>query len=1579
MDLKSLEPKLKDIVLQPHANSKLLDQLALPVNVERKDGSTLTACHWALQACIVVLQELDQQLEPLINSRLKDKLKWPLEYSSTHHKLDVIKPQNSSLELMLSMYQARRLENQLKKPQTKREETLSWYKTSDPEQNHWLSKEKREPNTGAWVIADEQFRDWKKAKGELLWLHGIPGAGKTVLCSTIIDHMQECCAKPVQDSVLPNRAVYFYFDFSDSVKQTLTSLLKSAISQLLSANPTASEAAEALYRAKKNDIEEPSIEELLDVLLSEVACTETTFFLIDALDECPREEGAKFFDQLLNPILAAKINVLITSRKDSDIERGLGCIASYIICIQDSVVDAQTFRWAVCQLETIKQCLSPAMIRGKLKEMPEDLDGTYDRILYDIPCPHRQFVQSALHWLAFSARPLLLEELAEAVVIRPESSHFDAETYRLLHARTIVDLCAVLVTSTCLNPRKDRLKWLDEKGEIETRGRQNFSNRGEVTVRNAVSCTYLSSTGATSLHRWNTKSTTSWSMLRGIGSSTGSQQVGKTAIWLSADSMSDSFKEIPGMPIPIGSTFGTPTISWMIVAGPLYWAAALGDMSLVRYLVEQGADITAREGYFESAFGTAVFGGYMEVVEFLLRMGLGPNIQGTRFGSPLQIAVVGGSWPVVQRLIEGGSRCQPLLIGCGAELNVDSQTQGSALVRAAAAGDIKMTTMLIGAGADVNDARNSGKPTALYAAVESGSLPLVHLLIRRGADVNKGGESTEYRFRIVAAAHKGESQMVRALLMAGADPNIMGRRDSSALSEAIGSRDMATFRTLLDAGADVNAGSDFSENCFQGAIQCQQMDMAKMLIQRGAQLGDQVLASAVAAYKREPWVLEALLQKDVDVILFVKHSGSTTTTALHVAVHEYGNEATAQLLLERGAYVHAISQSDYTTPLCLAIRDGMTRIAQNLIGYGADIHRTINFSPFEMAICHACDDGGTLELANMLIELGVDINRDTEVAPFWPLHTKNTTVLRYLADKGINLNRVMLPENRASGGFGYSFTKSTPIQYAAKKGDVEMVQLLLDLGAQVDGVPGSQGSTLHYGILYKKRDIVGFLLNNGANIDDSTEGCSVICKAVASNLEEFVSTLLQSGGNVNANEDGQSPLAVAFSTRKPDLVDLLRRHGAHFLDTDVEVGVNTVDKRSLDDLKTLLDLGYNPNTHNQWQSAVQCAASKNDTAVIQLLVEYGAVLGDSQFKRALGSVCKRGHVEMATFLLDNGAGPNISHALLDSVEVPNNLDMVEVLLQRKADVLVDEGKCFQKAAAGGCRKILTRADVDHRGTPYGGPLQAALSFVHYKNDNQPLVIKLLIERGADVNPPVMERPVSRVQSRKVLGIKTGRDMSTTYSSPLSLAITGKSWTDGGLHPLVDDFLALGADVNGVGGEYHAPLQAAAYFHPAMLGPLLDAGADLNDTGGKFGTALHAAACKHNVESVKLLLARGADVHISAGKYGSVLQAAAKANRFNCRDGAQTIEVMELLFEAGADVQSTDGKYGSAVQMAAVSGNIAALKWLASKGADIRVKGGRRGNAYRAALKNLRNNKAVEWGVVSWIEQHCGREGWDEVV
>ena len=89
------------------------------------------------------------------------------------------------------------------------------------------------------------------------------------------------------------------------------------------------------------------------------------------------------------------------------------------------------FRWAVCQLELIKNCMQAGSVRKTLENLPQTLEGTYDRILHTIPEDRWEIVRAALLLLASSLRPLTLQELAEGMAVDAEGQRFDPKEHRL--------------------------------------------------------------------------------------------------------------------------------------------------------------------------------------------------------------------------------------------------------------------------------------------------------------------------------------------------------------------------------------------------------------------------------------------------------------------------------------------------------------------------------------------------------------------------------------------------------------------------------------------------------------------------------------------------------------------------------------------------------------------------------------------------------------------------------------------------------------------------------------------------------------------------------------------------------------------------------------------------------------------------------------------------------------------------------------------------------------------------------------------------------------------------------------------
>ena len=67
-----------------------------------------------------------------------------------------------------------------------------------------------------------------------------------------------------------------------------------------------------------------------------------------------------------------------------------------------------------CQLEVLRHCL-PSSVKLFLEEVPESLDGTYERILREITKPNRGHAHRLMQCLVAAVRPLRVKELAEVL------------------------------------------------------------------------------------------------------------------------------------------------------------------------------------------------------------------------------------------------------------------------------------------------------------------------------------------------------------------------------------------------------------------------------------------------------------------------------------------------------------------------------------------------------------------------------------------------------------------------------------------------------------------------------------------------------------------------------------------------------------------------------------------------------------------------------------------------------------------------------------------------------------------------------------------------------------------------------------------------------------------------------------------------------------------------------------------------------------------------------------------------------------------------------------------------------------
>ncbi|KAK9783908.1 putative NACHT domain-containing protein [Seiridium cardinale] len=351
---------------------------------------------------------------------------------------------------------------------------LEWLGAPDHSVAHNFACAKCHPGTGSWFIQSEVFESWSSQKGSRLWVNGKSGSGKTILCSTIIESIKKLVFR--NQNQRSGHLVYFYFSFDISENYTLISVLKSLISQLCKPGERVPE-LRRLYTLLFP--EAPSQRELGSLLvsilrrlggrpnepLSHSTQAEETYFVFDGIDEIPhgsdREAIFKLLQDIAKSTTADHIHMILTSRNESEIARSLPRsqgwlrydmfhsriqkdIAAYTsdqiashhslkalpmdikMKIKETLVEGSNgmFRWAALQMDYLKRLriARPIDVLRVLNSLPHDLSGTYDRILQRIDLLYAEEALRALQWIVFAARPLFLEEVAEACIVDPSSS-----------------------------------------------------------------------------------------------------------------------------------------------------------------------------------------------------------------------------------------------------------------------------------------------------------------------------------------------------------------------------------------------------------------------------------------------------------------------------------------------------------------------------------------------------------------------------------------------------------------------------------------------------------------------------------------------------------------------------------------------------------------------------------------------------------------------------------------------------------------------------------------------------------------------------------------------------------------------------------------------------------------------------------------------------------------------------------------------------------------------------------------------------------------------------------------------------
>ena len=206
-------------------------------------------------------------------------------------------------------------------------------------------------NTGLWLLKKAEFVEWQSSSSSsLLWLHGIPGAGKSTLTAIVIQKFLDDAAGVGNSAPL----AYFYCSRqkSESCRMDPTEILRAILKQLSSLGPDGRvrHAIATEYKQRRHDAERDGLDvrnlafsectQLLLELTSEAPAT----ILIDGIDELG-DSSQDLLDALgyLVENSSSVLKVFVSSRDEAAIARSLRHAHSIRVTSADNSEDIVLF------------------------------------------------------------------------------------------------------------------------------------------------------------------------------------------------------------------------------------------------------------------------------------------------------------------------------------------------------------------------------------------------------------------------------------------------------------------------------------------------------------------------------------------------------------------------------------------------------------------------------------------------------------------------------------------------------------------------------------------------------------------------------------------------------------------------------------------------------------------------------------------------------------------------------------------------------------------------------------------------------------------------------------------------------------------------------------------------------------------------------------------------------------------------------------------------------------------------------------------------------------------------------------
>jgi uncharacterized protein len=461
-------------------------------------------------------------------------------------------------------------------------------------------------------------------------------------------------------------------------------------------------------------------------------------------------------------------------------------------------------------------------------------------------------------------------------------------------------------------------------------------------------------------------------------------------------------------------------------------AAMTGDKTLLVTLLRQKSDVNAAQPDGATAIQWAAYRNDVEMAGLLIAAGADVNKPNLDGATPLWLAAENGNPSMIERLLEGG-----------ADPNARQPNGAAALMMAARNGNVAAITLLLSHKADPGLKENLRGTTALMWAAEQSHPAAVKLLLEHGARVDAATDADSRNSRLNIAPTI-QQRIVQDLTIAGggqpADKAEKGApvtvddfyresqvRDGGGLTPLVfAAREgcLECSQILLASGANVNQATNYGWSALLTATQNRHYLLASYLLDHGA---DPNLANRggwtplyLATDNRNIENGDYPVRKpDMDHLAFIKtliEKGANVNARI-CGVESSDKECKGDTTETRTNFTMQWLYEDGATPFLRAAQSGDVVLMKLLKDHGADPKLATAHNDTALAVASGIGwvDGITfewspeqsLEAVKMCLDFGIDPNVADDqgrTALHGAAHKGKTDVIQLLVDHGANLD-----------------------------------------------------------------------------------------------------------------------------------------------------------------------------------------------------------------------------------------------------------------------------------------------------------------------------------------------------------------------------------------------------------------------------------------------------------------------------------------------------------------------------------------------------------------------------------------------